>query len=776
MPLIRICERQNQRGDTWTAVVSWDSGSEQEIRIRNPFSDEEEKELEWYLEKHLEFPLVEGQRAEKAKREVIRYGESLFLDVFQGELRSNYEKLRDSGNVDTLTIQVSGGYGFNGLHWETMKDPTRETPLGLAAKIVRHPTKTSIERNAGYHSVIPEEDFNKSSSSTIRVLLVIARPDGAKDHAYRLMARPLYEIFNAIRENNGRDVRLDILRPGTFEAFKSHLEMSNKEYGDGYYSIIHFDVHGSVHKQNDRDMYVSFYYYSYFTLISSRAFLHFQGENLGTADEICGSEIANLLTKYRVALAVINACQSAKETGESESSLAHLLVQQGLPFAVGMCYSIFVAGARIAMHSFYSNLFDSSDLGLVMRNVRLSLYHHGDRRVLYGSTYELVDWFVPVAYSNGSDDLNAVLPHRSPLDPESSLRDFAGQILVAPNIEYDFVGRDLDILYIEHSLLTQSKYKILLVYGTGGVGKTTMLRHLAWWWQVTGLVERVFHFDFSGRMWNSNQILREVARDLMTDNSEAYLTFERLAEHDESSALSKIAEDLRRTRYLVVLDNLEHIHSISTDPEQKLSSSEQHQLCDLLRDFASGKTLVLLGSRRRENTLLPRPQETFQYELEGLDKEAEEQLVLDILQRIHKESVLSNADIFEIIDLCQGLPLALKLVLGQLEFQEPKEILAGFRNNSISFKTDDEGRNESLRTCLANAWTNLTTPEQNLLQCLAPFTSVWPLGSLQMYVDYLADLPARSSLSLADFRKTIRRLENWGLIHKIRTVSTKGAI
>src|SRR5947207_5228550 len=145
------------------------------------------------------------------------------------------------------------------------------------------------------------------------------------------MARPLYEIFSTIRENSGRDVRLDIVRPGTFEALRSHLET----YGVGYYRIVHFDVHGSVDKQENRDMYVSIFFKSQFVLITSRAFLHFQGESLGTAVAIPGSDIASLLTKYGVALAVINACQSAKETGESESSLAHLLVQQGLPFAVG---------------------------------------------------------------------------------------------------------------------------------------------------------------------------------------------------------------------------------------------------------------------------------------------------------------------------------------------------------------------------------------------------------------------------------------------------------
>src|SRR5947207_11125497 len=99
MPLLRICEARTERGDIWEAAFSWDSGPQEMIEIRNPFSEENEKELEWYLEKYLEFPLVEGRRAEKAQKEITRYGESLFLDVFQAKSSlAIYEKLRDSGS------------------------------------------------------------------------------------------------------------------------------------------------------------------------------------------------------------------------------------------------------------------------------------------------------------------------------------------------------------------------------------------------------------------------------------------------------------------------------------------------------------------------------------------------------------------------------------------------------------------------------------------------------------------------------------------------------
>src|SRR4029450_12261007 len=65
----------------------------------------------------------------------------------------------------------------------------------------------------------------------------------------------------------------------------------------------------------------------------------------------------------------------------------------------------------------------------------------------------------------------------------------------APEPPYGFVGRDVDILQIETRVLSTSKGKrrnLLLVQGMGGVGKTTLVHHLGWWWQTTGLVAEVF--------------------------------------------------------------------------------------------------------------------------------------------------------------------------------------------------------------------------------------------------------------------------------------------
>src|SRR5205085_1418105 len=80
------------------------------------------------------------------------------------------------------------------------------------------------------------------SSPTINLLIVTARPSGKRDVGYRTISRPLVE---ALRNANLR-VQVDILRPGTYKALENHLRETTAKHGEGYYHVIHFDVHGAV--------------------------------------------------------------------------------------------------------------------------------------------------------------------------------------------------------------------------------------------------------------------------------------------------------------------------------------------------------------------------------------------------------------------------------------------------------------------------------------------------------------------------------------------------
>src|SRR5262249_16002974 len=142
-----------------------------------------------------------------------------------------------------------------------------------------------------------------------------------------------------------------------------------------------------------------------------------------------------------------------------------------------------------------------------------------------------------------------------------------------PEPEYGFVGRDLDVLRIETALLT--KRNLLLVQGMGGSGKTTLLRHLAHWWELTGLVEGSFYFGWDERAWTREQILRKLAPAVLpADTARA---FDAMSEAAQQQA---VAKELRAKRHLLLLDNLESVtaaplaiaHSLDEQQRQELRS------------------------------------------------------------------------------------------------------------------------------------------------------------------------------------------------------------
>jgi hypothetical protein len=76
MALIRIREYA-PTAEGFEAAVSFDDGTEYPITIRDPFSQKDEKRLEWCFEKWLSFPFIHQVEAQQAAASILAYGESL---------------------------------------------------------------------------------------------------------------------------------------------------------------------------------------------------------------------------------------------------------------------------------------------------------------------------------------------------------------------------------------------------------------------------------------------------------------------------------------------------------------------------------------------------------------------------------------------------------------------------------------------------------------------------------------------------------------------------
>jgi hypothetical protein len=235
MPVITI--REGQRTETgsksvFTATLSFNFGNDRrvnfQVEVQNPFGLAEEASLEWYFEDWLRFPMLDTVRANAAAASVRAYGENLFQQIFEANPKAyvEYDKVR--GDLQNWRIEIEGSSPeFQGLHWEALRDRDLPRPLAVDCVMVRKIT-TPMAVTA---VMLP--------SPTINLLMVTARPS-RNDVGYRTISRPLIEAL----ENSQLRVKVDLLRPATFEALTKHLE----EAGAGYYHIIHFDAHGALLK------------------------------------------------------------------------------------------------------------------------------------------------------------------------------------------------------------------------------------------------------------------------------------------------------------------------------------------------------------------------------------------------------------------------------------------------------------------------------------------------------------------------------------------------
>jgi hypothetical protein len=633
-----------------------------------------------------------------------------------------------------------------------MRDPETQQFLALQATILR---KNIQPQNLA---------LSAQPLPTINLLIVTARPSGRRDVGYRTISRPLVEALDSANI----PVRVEILRPGTYKALENHLRESTARHKEGYYQLIHFDVHGAVlsykqlqqGQQANRLVFTQRYARQDLQPYEGdKAFLSFESEQVeNQADLVEASELARLLIAHHIPIAILNACQSGKQLGERETSLGSHLVQAGVQFVLAMGYSVTVSAAELLMKTFYDKLFAHAELPVAIRDGRAELYNHKERRAYFDQQIDLEDWLLPVAYQNAPVPLR---PREFTLEERTAWFERKAEEAQyrPPTPTYGFVGRDLDILSIERLLL--SKRNLLLIRGMGGAGKTTLLRHLASWWHTTGFVQRVFYFGYDDKAWTLQQLMTEIAQQLY--GPRYYTDFQPLSLKAQQAMLS---QELRSNNHLLILDNLESITGAHLAIQHTLPPDEQTALHSFLIDLAKGHTLVLLGSRSGEDWLAKSTFDDNIYELPGLDPEAASTVADRILERNNASKYRQDEDLRKLMKVLDAFPLALEVVLANLAHQTPAQVLEALQAGDVSIdpKSSSQDKTESILLCIDYSHSNLSPDAQQLLLCLAPFTSVVDTGLLDNYTNHLRQQPVLATLPFGRWSDVLQESQNWGLL------------
>ena len=720
MSIITIREQQKTETGFQASVSFDDATTGYPIEVRDPFSPGEEERLEWYFEKWSVFPYVDTVRAEAAKVSVRAYGESLFEQVFKRDIEaySAYKQSRDS--IRQIKI-IGKSPEFQALHWEALHDPQMPRPLAIDRVMVRQVQST-------------EKQAIVAPSPVINLLVVTARPGEENDVNHRTISRPLIE---AIQTSQLR-VKVDLLRPATFEALSKHLE----EKGDGFYHIVHLDMHGAVMSYEElQSMPPDRFTFRAFgqdveRFEGRRGFLSFESGTPGQSDLRIAAELAALLKGKNVPVCILNACQSAKQVkgDERETSLGAALMAAGMQTVLAMGYSVTVSAAEILMTTLYQQLFAQKSLDEAIRLGRKALSDRQERKAYFNQTIRLEDWLLPVVYRRGQVDfgLRSFTPDEKTQFNLAKSKRFRFQ-----DPTYGFVGRDLEILKIERSLL---RHNALLLQGMGGTGKTTLLRYLQEWWQKTSFVEQSFYFGYDEKAWTLQQIVFEIGSQVYQGHEQSNFLYSTPLE----AQIEELVDLLNSQPYGLMLDNLESVTGQALAIQNTLDLQEQEKLRDFLRRLVGGKTKVVLGSRSRE-AWIDGVLKGAVYELRGLDEESRTALAEKILARQVQnegkiERLRQSEDFKKLMKLLAGYPLAMEVVLGNLRRQSAAEILAGLDAADVNLDSGSGDKTASILKCVEYSHSNLSPDAQKLLVCLAPFSGFLVRSLLPRYAEQLRQL------------------------------------
>ncbi|MBE9198755.1 MULTISPECIES: tetratricopeptide repeat protein [unclassified Nodularia (in: cyanobacteria)] len=757
-----ITIREEGRIDTGFAVILKFDGGEYPVTITDPFTPKEEKLLEWYFEEWVTFPFSDTVIAERAAASVKIYGESLFKQLFQADFNaySLYRQLR--GNLSQVQIEiVAKTPEFHALHWEALQDPDLSRPLAVDCVMLRKNVRPA-----------PPVSANVQSSPVINLLVVVARPDEERDVGYRTISRPLIKLI----DNSKLRVNVELLRPGTYESLSRHLQ----EKGAGFYHVIHLDMHGALlnYQQVQSPSKPERYFYKgrygrgdLQAFDGVKAFVCFEGESQGKVDLVEASELAALLTGKGIPVCILSVCQSGKQVKNSaseeglsedtrETSLGSRLMTAGMQMVVAMGYSVTVSAAKLMMSQLYQHLFDHKPMTEAIRLGRLELFNDKERKAYFNKYINLEDWLLPVVYSHQVVNFN--LRQFTPEEEEKYYESVAIQYRFSLP-EYGFIGRDLEILKIEKALL---RHNVLLLQGMGGTGKTTLLNYLREWWQRTHFVEDVFYFGYDQKAWTLTQILFDIGQQVYGKFEQA--KFQAMS---QPAQVQKLVAKLRGAAYAVILDNLESVTGQQLAIQNTLPEAERLQIRDFIGKLVGGKTRVVLGSRSREEWLQSQTFKQNIYELQGLDQEARTELAEKILERnvaAHLvDGIRQDADFEKLIKLLAGYPLAMEVVLTNLQRQSPQEILQGLQSADVNLDVVSEDKTKSILKCVEYSHSNLSPDAQKLLLCLAYFSGFIIRAAIPIYIKELQKLEALNDYCFDKFNDAIQEAINWGLLSLI---------
>ncbi|CAM1506010.1 Fc.00g116470.m01.CDS01, partial [Cosmosporella sp. VM-42] len=434
---------------------------------------------------------------------------------------------------------------------------------------------------AGREDLLNQSQAIQSSIAIKNILLISSRSKDARDILPDLLTLPIVGHTESIPV--AQRPQLHFARPATWD----HILDMLKEHGPDYFDVVHFDVHGAYVTgiENQRTMCLQL------SAPAARGKGHF----------VSCQAIAKALGAAKVKLVVANACQSASMKEGWENNFAAALVDQGVLYAVAMSYKISADGAKIFTQVMYSELLSGKDIWHAALLARAYMRSNSERHARFGRLVNLQDWIVPVMYTSSRLDLSKVISTQKP-QPW-----WVGKLkMVEPGEEYPY-GRAFDVSRIEDLIFSKTpsddRCRVLLLTGTGGIGKSHFLKYLSWWWEISQAFSRIIYLDIAERTWNENdpKVLLKSVLDSTSqpdcDDTRANLHTKENTE--DITALSLKRNSNGKSARAIILDNMDAVVVQNKKAGRESWDSERRNiLFEKLQESVAPQDVVFLCSRR----------------------------------------------------------------------------------------------------------------------------------------------------------------------------------
>src|SRR6266567_3168377 len=663
--------------------------------LKDPLTQQERDDLRWYLEQYWKWPF-EGfaQRAKGVEKLLPKLGKMLYESVFGSRQADRIVQKWLSKPGEHQISVMSEIPQVLSLPWELLHSEQGYMVMGTQEPV-------SILRR------LPQSESTTSTAQfepPLRVLLVTARPEETGFVDPRGIARELLDEVQVQIEKG--TIELEFLRPPTLKALRQRLRDRKRPI-----HVLHFDGHGAFDEQIDgQDEHI--------LDGSGQGKLAFENDK-GQLQLVNAEDLADVLLKSGVKLAVLTACQSAMSSADNAfSSVAARLIQGGIDAVVAMSASVLVASATLYVEAFYRAIAEGISAPMAQEQARQALHDDPARHIIRrrrdeeGQPVELRDWWLPHFYQQRPLVLQATRPSgKLDLQLAPSSERLSETMPAEPR--YGFSGRAYELLQIERKLLHG---QLVVIHGFGGVGKTALVRETADWLTRTRMYDAASFVSF------------EHGGDAATLLS-ALGTFLGVYDghynpNETKAALATIAPALKQKRTLVIADNLESILPAGDAPLERAVRTTLWEVVLKLSQMGAGVVLTTRDTAFGDGSMA-QGKSVAHLALGGLHPEDAYALASRLLEYLGIDRAKAPyAELRELLKQLEYHPLAIQLVLPALGASSLTlaQLTADFSSLLPRFQDDTEtGRNRSLLASLEYSLRRLSQAQRNLLPRLALF-------------------------------------------------------